>query len=193
MSKLIDEYLNGLLKAYKDADVHQFKLIPPASENQINHLKSIYPKVPNELLELLKRIDGTDGVYNQERVRVPFFEDGEFPFTFCSTETMLEHANSDCSWAELYDLSQEDIEYEEIFSCEINPLASCNDWLHLGKNMVCYSNLYIDFNPSKFGKEGQIIFYLNDPDSYFSIADSFTDLLKMNINSNFEVLKERYT
>ncbi|RUR17668.1 SMI1/KNR4 family protein [Legionella sp. km535] len=117
-----------------------------------------------------------------------FFEDREFPFTFCSTEKMLEHAKSDCSWAELYGLSPEEIEDEEIFSGEINPLASCRDWLHLGENMICYSNLYIDFNPSQFGKEGQIIFYMHDPDSYFSIADSFADFLKMNLDSNFEYL-----
>jgi cell wall assembly regulator SMI1 len=47
------------------------------------------------------------------------------------------------------------------------------------------SSLFIDFNPSAFGKKGQIVRFLHDPDNYKVIANSFDDYLQMLIDGNY--------
>jgi cell wall assembly regulator SMI1 len=41
----------------------------------------------------------------------------------------------------------------------------------------------LDYDPTEYGKIGQIIFYVHDPDFIYYIAPTFTDLLHDIINN----------
>ncbi|MBA2653118.1 MAG: SMI1/KNR4 family protein [Tatlockia sp.] len=197
MNTLVDTYIEKLFENYDDTEQENFKCITPATEQSISLLKEIYPDAPIELIEILKKINGTLGTYNKKHIEVDFFpSDDEYGSSYylCSIEDMLEHAKSEGTWFELYCDPNEGIDREdflddedELFGDYINPDALCKDWLLFAEND--YSKLFIDFSPSTEGTIGQIVHYVHDPDMYGVAADSFANYLKTIIDSDFEYLK----
>lgn len=175
MNDIIENYLEMLLKSYSPYEKEKLHSILPAAEEKIIQLKKFYPDVPIDLIEILKKIDGTSNI---RFIRLE--EHDEYcDLSLCKIDKMLQHAQSEGTWIELYgDIDEDD---EELFEADINPHAFIKDWLLFADNS--YSGLYIDFNPSHLGKKGQIIQYIHDPDTYFVIADSLNTLLKNCMDS----------
>jgi len=195
MTNLINNYINGLMEQYSDEEKNDFKLITPAPNEKIDLLRSIYPNIPVEIIQLLKKINGSSGEYKGNYVRLDFFKDGYddgIIYEFCSVDEMLEHTKIDASWLDIYKselVSKSDIlEDEELFSEEIKVEAPIKDRLIFAQ--TDYSNLYIDFNPSKLGTTGQIISYIHDPDMYQVVHDSFSEFLKINVDCDFECFND---
>lgn len=193
MSTLICSYIQGLLNSYNDLDKEHFKLIKPASNEKIDLLRSLYPNIPNELIGLLNIVNGSKLTVTGYCSSLDFFQlypdtDDDTRYMFCTIEEMLEHeAEGDYSWISLFseetsDWDEHDL--QEIFSDEVNPHTLVRERILFAVND--YSQLYIDFNPSEHGKVGQIVAYMHDPESYFQIAESFSDFMQSHIDSNFE-------
>lgn len=185
----IDTYIEGVNSKYHESEKKILESIESASEKEINFLASAYPNMPIELIELLKRINGSRSL--------PFFptdSEDSIAYDFCSIERMLAHAQHDTSWINLYwdedsEFDKEDIlDDDELFAEEINPEALCKDWLLFADNGN--SRLFIDFNPSDDGTMGQVVRYIHDPDMYDVVADNFSTYLQMIIDSDFEYLIE---
>lgn len=193
MDNLVQNYIEKLVTKYKDFEKESFKLITPSTNQNIDLLTIAYPNIPIELIEILKKFDGSCGTYQNEYVCLDFFPSNcehSSAYYLCSIEKMLTHSKVSGSWLDIYwnkdDLfDKEDIlEDDELFSEEINPMSLCKDWLLFAENS--YSQLYIDFSPSDLGTKGQIVGYIHDPDSYGVAADSFPAFLQIQLDSNFE-------
>lgn len=186
MNTLSDDYVQGLLNSYNDRNKEYFKLIKPVSDEKINVLCSLYPSIPNELISLLKIVNGSN--------YLDFFQlypgcDDATRYRFCTIEEMIAYEKEgDYSWLNLCwnensSWEKEDV-VREMFGDEVKPDALVRERILLAEN--CYSQLYIDFNPSKCGTEGQMVVYIHDPDSYFQVAVSFSEYLKNHIDNDFE-------
>lgn len=192
MGTFVDNYVQGLFNSYNERNKECFKLITPASDEKINLLRSIYPNIPSELISLLNIVNGSH--YSPEKyIRgLDFFQlypdTDQTRYSFCTIEEMLAYeAEGDYSWLSLcWDeastWNKEDV--MEMFDEDVNPEALIRERILFAE--TDYSQLYIDFNPSEFGTMGQIVAYIHDPDSYFKIAESFSEFLKSHIDSNFE-------
>lgn len=194
---LIDNYIKGLVSKYNDAEKQVLNSIPPALDEEINLLKSAYPLLPIELIELLKKVNGSNGFNDSAESSLPFFptdSDDDASYNFCSIEMMLAHAKRETYWIDIYWNEDSTVDKEELldddelFADEINPEALCKDWLLFADNG--YSQLFIDFNPSENGIVGQVVRYIHDPDMYDVVEDSFATYLQLIIDSDFEYFND---
>lgn len=191
------EYIQKLKEAY----------IKNGFEKKWEHLESIshgftsydkekliqeYPEIPESLLEILGKIDGTySRKYGEEKIRYYFFgsdvDDGEYPYYLLSASQILETKDKPKIFFDYFiNREFEDIPVSEEITNDINNIK----WLHFADcmNNGGSSKLYIDFSPSNKGKNGQIIRMLHDSDSLEVIADSFDEFLDMIINDNFKFI-----
>ena len=60
---LADRYFDGLVEFMTDEQIEKFEIIPPAAEDEISRLKSLYPDCPESLLDLWRMKRGT---YHEE-------------------------------------------------------------------------------------------------------------------------------
>ena len=52
------------------------------------------------------------------------------------------------------------------------------------------SQLFLDFSPSKKGKNGQVVRFLHDPDELRVIAESFEDYLNILMDNGYDFISE---
>ncbi len=187
MNTLVDNYFQGLKEVYKEKKGDDIKFITHATEDEIDLIKKNYPGVPNEFVDFLKRTDGKISEENYAYRPTMFsIHEGNLTYHMCSINKMLEHAQyKDQTLAELYPWFLE----KDVDDCE-SATPEMDLYIPIGDRLLfasCdYSELYIDLKPSPLGKVGQIIRYLHDPDSYSFVCNSFSELLKESIDTNFE-------
>lgn len=193
---IVEDYIKRLRKAYidngaKESWDHFEKTIHGASREDIAKLREIYPDIPDALVNLLGYVDGTYFREYEEGEILFYFLGSDmenYPYYLLSSERIIEHRNIAAA-----DYS-EDINRE--YSIEIDDkIIDRSDgvkWLHFSDcaNNGGTSRLFIDFTPSEKGKSGQIVRYLNDPDEFKVIAESFDDYLKMLINTGCDFINE---
>ncbi|CAI3945708.1 SMI1/KNR4 family protein [Commensalibacter communis] len=198
---LVTDYINGLKEHFTAEDTKSFHKVRSASIDDINKLKAAYPLCPDSLIDFLSIVDGTYHRDYGDGDTVCVYMLGsdvyEYPYYLLSVKDMLqERKKKDRSIREIYlgnDEESEDVleEFVEV-DPRINTRVPFNKHLCFSHcmNNGGTSKLYIDFNPTKAGKVGQIIRYLHDPDSYVIIANSFDDYLQEIINNDFEFMIE---
>lgn len=184
---LADRYFDGLVEFMTDEQIEKFEIIPPAAEDEISRLKSLYPDCPESLLDLWRMKRGTyheeiDGIY----VLIPVLNSdvggGEYPYYLKSCAQILGEAEKKYSKQSIEEIYGEEWieDNAEDFDKRIKTNISHNKWLNFAD---CINNggtscLFIDFDPGKKGVKGQVIRYLHDPDSYRVIANSFDEYLE---------------
>lgn len=191
------EYIQKLKEAYiKNGFEKKWKHLESISNGFTSYDKEKliqeYPEIPESLLEILGKIDGTySRQYGEEKIRFYFFssdvDDGEYPYYLLSASQILETKdNPKVLFDYFINREFEDIPVSEEITNNINNIK----WLHFADcmNNGGSSKLYIDFSPSPKGKNGQIIRMLHDSDSLEVIADSFDEFLDMIINNNFKFI-----
>jgi len=189
MNNTVDEYINGLEKIYKEKKGEDIKFISHTSKNDINLIKKNYPDVPNEYIKFLKKTDGIIKKNEEDFFHSPVMFSiwqGHTTYAMCGIKEILKHAERKKeTLAEMYpwflEASLDDIE---------SAAEEIDLYIPIGERLLFADDgtfqLYIDLNPSPVGKVGQIIAYFHDPDSYSLICNSFSELLKESINTNFE-------
>ncbi len=194
---LVAKYIEGLKKAYLENEGQEvwehFERVKQGAEKEIiEKLKHIYPDVPNTLIDLLCYVDGTfwrkydDG-------EVSFFILGsdiyEYPYYLLSSNEIIKNENKAKEYYSDYIYR----EYNEVAVDEkITNDAKYLKWLHFSDcmNNGGTSQLFIDFNPSKKGKKGQIIRFLHDPDEFEVIADNFDGFLEKLMENEYNFIHE---
>lgn len=78
-------------------------------------------------------------------------------------------------------LNHEDFDPHIDYTKPMGSLLQFSDCINNGGT----SQLYIDFKPVNGGKVGQVIRYLDDPDSYAVIVDSFDMYLQKIMNDDY--------
>lgn len=193
---IAQKYVDGLKKAYyENGGVKQWdnfeKVSHGASKEDIEKLLSLYPDIPDSLLQLLKMVDGTYWrKYAGKGVAFYFLGSDieEYPYYLLSAEQMRQQ-KEDLSWLDGYiNREFEDIEIDEKIIDKADEMC----WLHFSDcmNNGGTSQLFIDFSPSSKGIKGQIVRYVHDPDGMEVIADSFDDYLQMLIESGYDFITE---
>jgi len=191
---LVDTYLAGLRQVMPAENLDQLKLAHGASATDLQQLTEHYPLCPASLLELLSQIDGThfrdypDGTVMVLMLGSDVFE---YPYYLSSVAQILEDAHADTeSIAQIYEgyLDQE----PDLIGPHIDSTLPMNKRLCFSHcmNNGGTSRLYIDFDPTPGGTEGQVMRFLHDPDSYKVIAQSFDHYLQQLIDDNYSFIYE---
>ena len=192
---LVEQYLEGLKQAYIDnggeeAWQNLMATAHGATETDLQVLRNRYPQVPESLLDLLRRIDGTywreyekgtvsDLILGADEAM------GDYPYYLLSAEQIVATQNEAFDfYADYINREYEEVEIDNRITSDASQL---HNWLHFSDcmNNGGTSQLFIDFSPSAIGKVGQVVRFLHDPDEMVVIADSFDDYLKMLMKNGY--------
>ena len=197
---LVEQYLEGLKQAYIDnggeeAWQNLMATAHGATEADLQVLRNRYPQVPESLLDLLRRIDGTYWrEYEKGTVSDLILgadEDmGDYPYYLLSAQQIVETQNEAFDfYADYINREYEEVEIDNRITSDASQL---HNWLHFSDcmNNGGTSQLFIDFSPSATGKVGQVVRFLHDPDEMVVIADSFDDYLKMLMDREYCFINE---
>ncbi|MDO4258239.1 MAG: SMI1/KNR4 family protein [Actinomycetaceae bacterium] len=201
---VVDRYLAGLKAAYQEYDLDDvwdefIEETGPqkASEEELQAIRDLYPLVPETLLELLARFNGTNGRGPSDE-RVPDLlclssdvGNGSYPYYLLSATEIIENKDTAHHLAGYIDR-----EYEHLDWVTVDPSIGNNSketrWLHFSDcmNNGGTSQLFIDFTPSQTGTVGQIVRFLHDPDDLSVIANSFDEYLQKVIDDQYVFLED---
>ena len=195
--ELAQAYFDGLKAAYYNYDGQEVwdefaSVIHGADQRDLDRLTSLYPDVPESLIQLLKLADGT---YYREypRDKVLFYFLGSdyegYPYYLLSARQMVETRHEAKEFFDYFVTREyDDIPVDEGICDDLDKL----DWLHFSNccNNGGTSQLFIDFSPSAKGKKGQVLRFLHDPDEMVIVADSFDEYLQMLIDNEFDFINE---
>ncbi|MNT48570.1 SMI1 / KNR4 family protein [compost metagenome] len=168
-----------------------------ASAADRQRLRARWPHVPDSLVDLLGRVDGTHyRAYPGGAVCVPILGSdlGRYPYYLRSIEQMFDDTAQWDSWGE----SIRSI-YEEWLAEDADILGAGIDADLPMSRRLCFSHcmnnggtsmLYLDFDPAPGGSVGQVVRYLHDPDSYAVIAPSFDAYLQQLIDRDYAFINE---
>jgi cell wall assembly regulator SMI1 len=195
--EIVKQYVAGLKKAYFDNGAqetwdHFEKIKHGATKEDIEKIKSLYPEVPNSLVNLLEFVDGTYWrAYKGEEITLYLLGSDveEYPYYLLSSREIIENQNQAFEYYSDYiERQYDEVEIDEKITNEPNSLK----WLHFSDcmNNGGTSQLYIDFSPSLQGTKGQIVRFLHDPDEFAVIADSFEEYLKKLIDNEYDFIHE---
>jgi len=192
---LVEQFLEGLKQAYinnggEEAWQNLMATAHGATEADLQVLRNRYPQVPESLLDLLRRIDGTYWRdYEKGTVSDLILgadEDmGDYPYYLLSAEQIVATQNEAFDfYADYINREYEEVEIDNRITSDASQL---HNWLHFSDcmNNGGTSQLFIDFSPSATGKVGQVVRFLHDPDEMVVIADSFDDYLKMLMKNGY--------
>lgn len=198
------EYIQKLKKAYIKCGFekewsHLMDIANGITIENKKELISEFPEIPESLINILEKIDGTYyRKYGNEEVTYYFFgsdvDKGEYPYYLFSAKDILENKDSASNFGDLfyYFLEEPDEIYGPFVDEKIQMNADKLKWLNFSDcmNNGGTSSLFIDFTPSPKGIKGQIIRYLHDPDELKVIANSFDEFLDMLMNNEFKFIHE---
>ena len=192
---LVEQFLEGLKQAYinnggEEAWQNLMATAHGATEADLQVLRNRYPQVPESLLDLLRRIDGTYWRdYEKGTVSDLILgadeEMGDYPYYLLSAEQIVATQNEAFDfYADYINREYEEVEIDNRITSDASQL---HNWLHFSDcmNNGGTSQLFIDFSPSAIGKVGQVVRFLHDPDEIVVIADSFDDYLKMLMKNGY--------
>jgi len=168
-----------------------------ASDADLTRLRTAYPLCPEALVELLRKVDGTEcAVLGSDA------EDGDCGYCLKSVDQILTSAAHDWRATTIREEYGEDFEVYRANDIDsfhadyskasldgrIDPDVLMNRWLHFADdwaNSGGSSQLYVDFDPLGDGPVGQVVRFLHDPDSFDVVADSFDEYLQQLIDSGY--------
>lgn len=191
---LVDRFLSGLIPRLPEDDAPQWAWTEGASEADLQRLRTQWPQVPDSLVELLSRVDGSHyREYPKGEVCVLMLgsDVGDYPYYLRSVAQIFEDQQQ-------WDDSIRSI-YEEWLDDEPDILGEGIDADLPMNRRLCFSHcmnnggtsmLYLDFDPAPGGTIGQVVRYLHDPDSYMVIAPSFDAYLQQLIDSGYAFIDE---
>ncbi len=193
---LVDRFLSGLVPRLPADDAAQWAHVQGASTEDLQRLRTQWPQVPDSLVALLSRVDGTHfREYPGAEVCVLMLgsdvEDGGYPYYLRSVAQIFEDQQQ-------WDDSIRSI-YEEWLDDEPEILGEGIDADLAMNRRLCFSHcmnnggtsmLYLDFDPASGGTAGQVVRYLHDPDSYAVIAPSFDAYLQQLIDGGYAFIDE---
>ncbi|WP_312310202.1 SMI1/KNR4 family protein [Stenotrophomonas indicatrix] len=191
---LVDRFLSGLIPRLPEDDAPQWAWTEGASEADLQRLRAQWPQVPDSLVELLSRVDGThfrDYPKGEVCVLMLGSDVGHYPYYLRSiAQIFADQQQWDDSIRSIYEEWLE--EEPEILGAGIDadlPMSRRLCFSHCMNNGGT-SMLYLDFDPAPGGSVGQVVRYLHDPDSYAVIAPSFDAYLQQLIDRDYSFLDE---
>jgi len=191
---LVERFLSGLIPRLPQDDAPQWAWTEGASEADLQRLRAQWPQVPDSLVELLSRVDGTHyRQYPKGEVCVLMLgsDVGDYPYYLRSVAQIFEDQRQ-------WDDSIRSI-YEEWLDDEPDILGEGIDADLPINRRLCFSHcmnnggtsmLYLDFDPAPGGSVGQVVRYLHDSDSYAVIAPSFDAYLQQLIDRDYDFIDQ---
>jgi len=189
---LVDRFLSGLAPRLPADDAPMWGWIEGASSTDLQRLRERWPQVPDSLLALLARVDGTHyRPYRQGEVNLLMLGSdlGSYPYYLRSVEQVFEDSAQWDGWGEsIRSIYEEWLEEDPaILGAGIDadlPMGRRLCFAHCANNGGT-SVLYLDVDPAPGGRVGQVVRYLHDPDSYAVIAPSFDAYLQQLIDGGY--------
>ncbi len=185
---IVETYLHNLAAAYEKKEIRLFEMAHGASEEDLRELKNAYPDVPEGLMSILRRVDGTYYRKYGENTVIFYMFDGVLPYYLNSVEGMLKGRNNKDSIEDIY--GEEYV--GEVVGPGIDAQAPMGKRLHISDcmNNGGSSQLFIDFCPAADGVKGQVIRYVHDPDEYTVVAESFDEFLRQQCERGFGFIED---
>lgn len=189
-----DRFLSGLIPLLPVDDAAHWAHVKGATDEDLQRLRAQWPQVPESLLALLSRVDGTHyREYPGGEVCVLMLgsDVGDYPYYLRSIAQIFEDQQQ-------WDDSIRSI-YEEWLDEEPEILGEGIDGDLPMNRRLCFSHcmnnggtsmLYLDFDPAPGGSVGQVVRYLHDPDSYAVIAPSFDAYLQELIDRDYAFIDQ---
>jgi len=191
---LVDRFLSGLMSRLPAEDAAQWLRAQGATDEDLQRLRAQWPQVPDSLLELLSRVDGThyrDYPDGEVCVLMLGSDVGDYPYFLRSVAQIFEDQ-------QFWDDSIRSI-YEEWLDEEPDILGPGIDADLPMNRRLCFSHcmnnggtsmLYLDFDPAPGGTVGQVVRYVHDPDSYVVIAPGFDAYLQDLIDRDYSFIDD---
>lgn len=191
---IVEKFYTGLQGALPQQSLDELALGVGATPDQLSELQAAYPQCPPALQQLLGKINGTHWqAYEKGEIAVLMLGSDmvEYPYYLRSVAQILqerrEHAQS---IADAY--GDDFLESPEMADKRVDPEVPMAERLcfsHCMNNGET-SKLYLDFNPRANGTVGQVVRFLQNPDEYVVIADSFESYLQMLIEDKYNFVIE---
>lgn len=157
-----------------------------ALPEELAWLREAYPAVPEPLVRMLSEINGTyHQKYGTETIAIPILGSDldAYPYYLKSTEQIIADKSLSYHQETIAQRYAEWIGDDEIIQVDekIRLDVPMGEWLCFSDciNNGGTSSLYLDFSPTEAGKQGQVIRYLHDPDSFKVIVPDFGSYLEM--------------
>ena len=194
--ELARAYFDGLKAAYYSYDGQEIwdrfaSVVHGTDQRDLDRLTTLYPDIPESLIELLKLVDGTYyREYPADKVLLYFLgSDYEgYPYYLLSAREMVDTKDQFRQWGDYLINREFDDPVDEGICDDMGKL----NFLHFSDccNNGGTSQLFIDFSPSAKGKKGQVLRFLHDPDEMVVAADSFDEYLQMLIDQDYPFIDE---
>lgn len=191
---LVDRFLSGLVPRLPVEDAPHWAWVEGATASDLQRLRAQWPQVPDSLIKLLSRVDGTHfREYPKGEVCILMLgsDVGSYPYYLRSVAQIVEDQQQ-------WDDSIRSI-YKEWLNNEPEILGAGIDADLPMSRRLCFSHcmnnggtsmLYLDFDPAPGGSVGQVVRYLHDPDSYAVIAPSFDAYLQQLIDGDYAFIDD---
>lgn len=193
----VERYLRGVEAGYRKVGLGQtwdefMAVSRGASADDLAALRRIYPQVPQSLLELLARVDGTFMTTDHDGHRHCLYflgsdvDGGAYPYYLLSAQEIVANRGLATKYYGDYVnrmYGPDEVEIDERITTSTQGMT----WLHFSDcmNNGGTSQLFIDFHPAPCGAVGQVVRFLHDPDNIAVIADSFEDYLDRQLDLDF--------
>lgn len=188
---IVEKYIEGLKKKYLSIAPNRWKRFEltkmPTTKLEIEEvLTSQYQNIPNSFIELLRYTNGSPKIYflgtDVGKESHLLCDINDIKASYRLVETILKRVN---------DSKNQELTIDERIGTNLTP----NDWINFS---VCLqegrkSHLFIDLNPSKKGKVGQIVRYTREFGLLKVIANSFDEYLNMLIDNDYDFIDEELT
>jgi cell wall assembly regulator SMI1 len=110
------------------------------------------------------------------------YEDSCMPFTILSLEQIIKAKEYFCDQDKLLEKYYAKEEIQKLDK-RIKPYLWNKKWIPFAQLPSGSLYLMLDYDPTEYGKTGQIILYVHDPDFIYYAAPTFTDLINDTIKN----------
>lgn len=180
-------YLESLLEKKvsenRREEFENYKQKKGTTDEELNKIEEKFGiKLPIDFREFYKYKNGSGYHFH---ILYPKCEgDNIEPFYLFSVDEIIEEKESYFNEDELLSEYYDEDELQDLDK-RIKPYLRNEKWIPFATLAGGSLYLILDFNPTKEGKEGQIISFVHDPDFIYFVEDNFTDLLKQS-NENLQ-------
>ncbi len=164
-------------------DYIAYKELKGVSDEQLNNLeKELGVILPEDFKIFYKHKNGSNGI---PLFFTTYSDDKKECFHTLSVEEIMKF------WKKTNSLMEEIYTEEEIAMLDrrIKPFSENEKWIPFAFSSIGSHLLYLDFNPTERGKEGQVIKFVHDPDFMYYVAENFTETLKES-NKHFGEIED---
>ncbi|OIK13515.1 SMI1/KNR4 family protein [Bacillus sp. MUM 13] len=181
--EILEKLLDEKVSEDREEELNNYKQIKGASDQELDNIEEKFGiKLPQDFRDFYKHKNGSG--YHFHILYPNCGNENIEPFYLFSADEIIDEKESYFDEEELMSEHYDEEELEDLDN-RIKPYLRNERWIPFATLAGGSLYLMLDYDPSKEGKEGQIISYIHDPDFVYFVAENFTELLKQS-NENLK-------